>query len=89
MSRCESRQPHHSLSYYALLFSLSLAKDPTCANGDIRLADGGSRREGRVEICYNNRWGTICHDSWDKNDAVVVCGQLGFDPEETGEYLNG
>ena len=49
----------------------------TCSNGAIRLADGLTEYEGRVEICYDNHWGGICGNSWDTTEATVVCRQLG------------
>jgi len=34
--------------------------------------DGVSRREGRVEICIDRVWGTICDTYWSRPDAQVV-----------------
>ena len=33
---------------------------------------------GRVEVCLEGRYGTICRDSWDNNDASVICSELKF-----------
>ena len=56
----------------------------TCTTGDLRLLGGSTQYEGRVEICNNNVWGTVCDDSWGTNDATVVCRQLGL--QTNGSY---
>ncbi len=49
-----------------------------CTENDVRLVGASLPNEGRVEICINNAWGTICDDGWDANEATVVCRQLGY-----------
>ena len=56
--------------------SLSSSTAP-CTFGQLRLA-GNIANEGRVEICLNNVWGTVCDDYWESAEATVVCRQLGY-----------
>ena len=49
-----------------------------CSNGDVRLINGTTLSEGRVEICYDGVWGSVCDSGWSYWDAAIVCLQLNF-----------
>lgn len=42
------------------------------------MVGGTVPNEGRVEVCVNNNWGTVCDDFWGAPDAMVACRQLGY-----------
>ena len=49
-----------------------------CSNGELSLVDGLSENEGRLEICYNGQWGTVCDDEWSQSSTNVACRQMGI-----------
>ena len=58
----------------------------SCEDGDVRL-NGVSEFEGVVEVCLQQRWGSVCSDGWSVADANVTCQQLGYSSEE-GELFS-
>lgn len=64
-----------------------------CTDGDVRLANGRTEYEGRVEVCINRAWGTVCTEhherwwwwrerhryryEWSTQNSNTVCKQLG------------
>ncbi len=61
-----------------MLIAIFNAVSGFCNQGDIRLSNGANSREGRVEVCDNRAWGTVCSNGFDVVDATVACIQLGL-----------
>ena len=57
-----------------------------CNDGDIRLVSVSNPQEGRVEVCHDGVWGTVCSHGWGRQDAIVACRQLGY--SKSGNYGN-
>ena len=68
-----------------------------CVDGDVRLEGGETEYEGRVEVCINKVWGTVCgyshrswkwyyYQNWEVADSNVVCKQMGH--MEIGKEIN-
>ena len=64
-----------------------------CTTGNVRLVGGTNTHEGRVEVCINRVWGTVCYANrrysynyWSQEDGAVVCRQLGH--QDRGIYTS-
>lgn len=62
--------PHHNTGI--------LTVPSNCTSGEVRLSGKVTPESGRLELCINNAWGTVCNNNWDVNDARLACRDLGF-----------
>ena len=65
-----------SLSLNIILLPDNLAQ---CRDGQLRLVEGETEWEGRLEVCLSQRWGTVNNDGWMTTNTQVVCKDLGYE----------
>ena len=79
------KESYEYIASYAVMICFALGNAQRCSGEEVRLVDGPTANEGRVEVCINRRWGTVCgyyelrgHSIWGPLEALVVCRQLGY-----------
>ena len=60
-----------------ILVAINVANQSNCTDGDIQLVGGSNKYEGRIEVCVNQAWGTVCGYLYNNNVGKVVCDQIG------------
>ena len=63
--------------YTHLLHAALDTEASNCKTGEVRLVGSDDGDEGRLEVCVNGAWGTVCSDEFDSSDAAVACEALG------------
>ncbi|XP_022097501.1 uncharacterized protein LOC110982977 isoform X2 [Acanthaster planci] len=68
---------HYCSNHY---YDVGVTCNVSTAVSVVRLVNGSTPYEGRVEVYYAGQWGTICGNGWSIEDANVICRQLGYPP---------
>ena len=40
--------------------------------------EGEFEWEGRLEVCFSQRWGIVGGDGWTQTNSQIVCNDLGY-----------
>ena len=68
----------HSLKF-VLKINLGIdIQSKNCTDGEIRLIGGPSSNKGRLEVCIDSTWATVCDASFSIREGSVACRQLGY-----------
>ena len=68
------------IMYAIAILSNNSKNTVPCNDRDVRLVVSQYPGIGRIEVCANSSWGTICTNTWDDLDATVACRESGYSP---------
>lgn len=68
-----------------LFVNLNTVYSAYCDNWELRLSEGKTEFEGRLEVCFNRRWGTVGSEGWSQANSQVFCNNYGYDA--TGNFI--
>lgn len=68
---------------YIMFYNISACN----TEGNIRLVSGRNKFEGRVEVCQDGQWRTVCNRGWRNREAEVVCRQLRFSGDLDRKFI--
>ena len=73
-------QDNFTLRVHACMFVYTAPPGPPdCTHGEIQLVNGLNELEGRLELCNNGHWETVCNNWFQTPAATVACRQLGYE----------
>ena len=73
---------------WSILTILAVPGNNTCETGAVRQVNG-TKLAGRVEVCFNGLWGTVCEfEHWSSLEASVVCRQIGLGSDSSSEFID-
>lgn len=72
----------------AIVLSIQDVHSIGCEQNATRLVGGQNKFEGRVEVCQDGEWKTVCNSQWNLEEAQVVCRQLGFAEDARSELFH-
>ena len=77
---------HATSSEWLFLLVVEDVMVDNCADKEIRLSGGPNEMEGRLEVCHNHVWFSVCGKGnfFNDMDRMVVCKSMGF--SEFGEF---
>ena len=74
-----------NIYYFDVMHTLSI-ETAKCTDMSARLVNGSSSLNGRLEVCFYGRWGTVCDDQFGSSSAMVACRQLGLSKPSTASF---